>query len=461
MHPIHKFLNYTPVEKNVSEEQREKSYLLLKINNSNCGKILFQSFKRYVFSKTSNIFDNDFEMIENEDEFVSKENDFEKLVTLDFHCQSESHRTYFLEALQLSTLINFWGMLIPTPNWGQYTVKTSISVKDKKDTGARLNYEARSDFSKIYYSLFETEYKEDAFKRAFNATFEMIKSDFASTGKEIKIIQDEPRKIHIEEEGVRIYQKGNSSFEKHITLELKKINGRTSATAFYTDEENNETKGAEGVGTQDELNFNLSLYTDKTRFYLSPETGYFLRTVTLKDFGYDVSDFNRGSSGFIPGETTNPETGEIIDISSLSYRATFHSIYGGLKAGFNMGFGTNSFHNNVNFYYTQNFLEFKRTKIDNSVDSFIKYDIPFASFDAFFSSSSIGFDYSLMIPATRCGLKIGFDGTIYRKFNFEKPIEFRENYYDDELKIYRQHRIYSTHSDLESALYYLTLFVIL
>ncbi len=386
--------------------------------------------------------------------FAKESGKYDDVLHIKTKINRESSRTFILELLHAGS---YFILPIPVFNWGTYTVEFDVTYAMKSDEKInRMKYVAESDFSMIFYSELRTSPNEKALSKAFDSNFSRLAKDIANirNGKKAEELLSVV-KIEEPEDKVHIIR-NKSALDSAVFTELRRYQGTTIVKAY----KENGGKGAEGKGTIKEYDLFLTTKSSKTLFYYAPQAGFFSRSIKLKDFGKDVSDINSGKDGFIPGITTNPDTAQELDISSLSYKADFKSLYLGLRGGLNLTAGTNNMVFFLNPSIFLNFLEYRTTIVDNGERSFKKsqFQIPDFNNKPFINSLGLDFDTGIYFPVIRTGFRAGIEYSYFREFEFERAIEFRENYFDEEMQLHRQRRISVESSQITATRFYLSLF---
>lgn len=383
---------------------------------------------------------------------------FENIITVDVNFDKHYYTTVLFDAIALTYAgVGLWlfppsmlaALMIPTPNWGYYTLDTNIHIKNSK-LEHKFNYHLESDFSYVYYSYFRVEEQIRALEKMINKFTSMLYENpdlkVAFDGNATTSVTFEDKFI-IEEGGGRVVQR--DTIDTTFAFDFSYVRGFTTVTAFYK-EDGVMQPGAEGKGDIYEYRIQTSSFDSKSNFYLSPNFGAFYKNITLKDFGYDVSDINSSNEGFIPGKTTDKDGNEI-DISSNSFNAEFYSLFIGGAIGFNLVLGDETIQYLLKPTFKFNLFEVRYADFDNGTNQYSGFSYPFLS------SYEIEFETGLFFPQIRTGIKIGFNWSFFREFELPRKMEFREVRYDDTFKLYRPHRIYVEKAEIMSYLFFVDL----
>lgn len=383
---------------------------------------------------------------------------FENVITVDVVFDKHYYTTYLFDAIALTYAgvgvavfppSMLAALLIPTPNWGYYTLDTNINIKNTKFEH-KFKYHLESDFSYVYYSYFRIEEQVRAVEKMINKFTAMLyenvnlKGAFDNTAVSNIVFED---KFIIEENGGRVIQR--DTIDTTLAFDFSYVRGFTTVTAFYN-EDGMSQKGAEGKGDIYEYRIQTSSFDSKSNFYLSPNFGVFYKNITLKDFGYDVSDINSSNEGFIPGKTTDKDGNEI-DISSNSFNAEFYSLFIGGAIGFNLVLGDKTVQYLLKPTFKFNLFEVRYADFDNGTNQYSGFSYPFLS------SYEFEFETGLFFPQIKTGIKIGFNWSFFREFELPRKMEFREVRKDHDLNLYRPHRIFVEKAEIMSYLFFVDL----
>ncbi len=244
-------------------------------------------------------------------------------------------------------------------------------------------------------------------------------------------------------------------FEEPLRLSYNSLSGKTKVKMY----DENDTVG-EGDARLRQQRFLFSYEKVKTKLYFTPEIGYFYRTVTVKDFSYDTAAVNESNPNFVGGVISDPASGQEIpkdEVSSLSYTATFHSIFLDAKLGgsLSISFGFVDFFTSA--YFSMNVVDYKKSefvfKIGDDEETFSE---PFTF--GYFSAYGFGAELGGYIPYIRTGFSFGVDRRIINKFDIPEGIQFKQAYYDDSTGIHRTKERQTNKSSIDSVLFTVSIF---
>lgn len=240
-----------------------------------------------------------------------------------------------------------------------------------------------------------------------------------------------------------------------LQISLLRMSGDTKVTIFDSD----DNSIADGEGKFTQYLAMLSYEPVQTDWYITPEIGYFQRTVTVKDFSYRVDEMNSDTDGFIPGVITDPDTLEVIPkdtVSSLAYKAKFQSVFLDIKAGLHLAFedrrGTRFI---FNPYISGSLVEYRKTTFEFEIMQRTRKFTRSYRF-SYFDSYGAGCDVGMYFSWARTGIKIGYDKRYLRKIELPEDIKFKEVYKEDGL--YKTREVTARYTKLEADLVTLTIF---
>lgn len=197
-------------------------------------------------------------------------------------------------------------------------------------------------------------------------------------------------------------------------------------------------------------------------YYITPEIGYFYRTIKVKDYAYSVDKLNSNREGFIPGIITDPNTGEKISkdtVSSLAYNANFHSYFLELKGGFHLSFGSSGVYFNINPYLSVNAFEFRKSIFEftfsNNTETFTN---PYKL--TYLSSFGYGLKFEFFFPKHRFGISIGYDKKYLKRFALPSDIRFKGVYLDETLGIMRTQENSAKYTNIGAGLFIVDAYII-
>ncbi|MBN2695747.1 hypothetical protein JXR93_13895 [bacterium] len=387
-------------------------------------------------------------------------------VFIDIKFKRDYNTTVILDILSVGTLIPY----IPSPHWGNYTLKATVNMSSPERVFNK-NFTIVSDFSYILYSAFRDDTEKASIRRATSHFVNRVVAEkgFRSVVENRDIELEEENFLsgivpeetdyytELEEESFRVVQRNNIE-TKFMVAEFRYQRGITNVTGYYSDE-NGSSVGASGWGDVVEFKIQGSSFQPRSYVYFSPNFGSYYQKNTLKDFGYDVSELNKGREGYIPGKSSDPtpdceENGTCVDYSdkleSLEYEIEYYSFFGGVIAGFNLLVGSD-----FQWFFTPsvsiNMAEVRYSVVHSTTKDYTSLTFPF------FSSFGVNFATGFFIPKIRSGMKVGFNYSYFRDFEFDKKIEFKEVYKEDSL--YKSHRIFVDRVQIQSFTGYVDLFI--
>lgn len=340
-------------------------------------------------------------------------------------------RHYYTVVLDLASVV---APFIPMfhPQWGQfiYDLEVILRLDGKKSA---FEYNVESDFSYLIYPLFRTDQERNALNRGIYKMMDLLDRDQVLRGTlsqgifKPNIDTIEPERSVIVEERSGLIQRDHVN--SMIGIAFRRYWGETTVDGYY-DDNGTETLGASGEGTVKEYKIQASSINPTTGIYISPNVGFFYRDIAVSDFGQDVSYLNRGKEGFVGGITTDYDTGEQIDVSSLSYNAEFYSMSLGVKGGFNLVMGDQSLQWTLRLDGFLNLIEMRYGSLDSGTTELSEWSFPYLS------SYGLALEAGLFFPHIRTGIRVIGEFSWFRRFSFGKPVEFRSMHYDYEKALY-------------------------
>jgi len=246
-----------------------------------------------------------------------------------------------------------------------------------------------------------------------------------------------------------------STFPMQFSLIRKQ--GNTDVKVYDKDDKS----VADGSGEFNQYMAYVSYEPLATNFYITPELGYFYRTVTVKDYSYSVDQANAYSDNFIPGVVTDPITLEEIDkdlISSLRYKATFHSFFLDIKAGAHLVFIDRKKTRFIfNPYASASLVELRETIFEFTLmNQTQRYKRPYKF--AYLSSYGYGCEFGIYVPWAHAGVKIGYDKRYLAKFELPEEVRFKEVYYDESTGYMRTRENKAKYTEIEAKLMTIAIF---
>ncbi len=387
-------------------------------------------------------------------------------IIIDVKFKKDYNYTVILDILSFGTVIPY----IPAPHWGNYTLEATVNMVSPERVFDK-SFTIISDFSYLAYSLFRTDVQEASIRRAvshfvntliqekgFRSVVDNQDIELEEENVEANFVPESQNYFKIlEEESFRVVQRNNIK-TKFMVVDFRFQKGITSVKGYYSND-NGKTLGASGWGETTEYKIQGSSFQPTSSSYISPNFGTYYQKNILKDFGKDVSDFNRGTEGYIPGKGSDPTvgceaSGTCVDYSdkltSLEYETEYYSFFGGVSAGFNLLVGSD-----FQWFFTPNIwinvAEIRYAVVYSTTTDYTSFSFPFLS------SFGINFATGFFIPKIRSGMKVGFSYSYFRDFEFDKKIEFKEVYYED--KLYKSRRIFVDKVQVQSFTGYVDLFV--
>ncbi len=222
----------------------------------------------------------------------------------------------------------------------------------------------------------------------------------------------------------------------------------------------NQDKVANGEALYTENRFSISTVGFGTSFFISPELGFFQRTIDVRDFSEKshVSDDN-----IIPGIITDPLTGEEIPrerVYSLEYEAEFNTFFLDLKAGFRFAAAKSWLIWSIDMSVFGNLAEYRETKFRfNLSETTEEFSEPFSF--SYLGSYGLGIGTGLYFTKIRTGISLSYDYRVLRKYNLPEEIRFKQSYYDNEYNTTRTREIKAEYSDITAKIIVLRVYFIL
>ncbi len=222
----------------------------------------------------------------------------------------------------------------------------------------------------------------------------------------------------------------------------------------------NNRKVAEGSAVIKQNKFSFSSEQIGTRFFITPETGYFYRTVAIKDFSKKVDEKN---NSIISGLITDPLSGEVIsneNVYSLKYNASFYSFFLDLKAGYQYATKGESVIFIINPYISGNALEYRKAIFSFKTSGRTeKFSDPYGF--SYISSYGYGLSIGVYFPKSRLGVNINYDKRYFTKFDLPAEIKFKESYYDNAFQTTRAREVSVKYSTIEAHILNVIIYFIL
>ncbi len=409
--------NLTPIAVIINSKFKDRSFLIT--DNDIVGIVDFSEIRVKIKKEFETKFNRPIVYFYNLDALKISDikNQYDKVIFIDLNVKKEHHVTGLLDYFSVMAPL-------PAPEWGNYTLNTKIKITNKNNKKEQVfNYKIVSDFSYIFYPLYRTDEQVIALKKAVDKlTRELLNnSDFTRLiNNDSDISFNSSYNYLIEETGVRLVQRDKYS-DFPVSIDFRSLFGSSEINGYYKDDSGNYQLGASGSGFVKEFKIQASSYKPTTKFYITPTVGYYYQDIDIEDFGYDTRWRNSGKDGYIPGRVEERDKdGNIVQNSnpySMNYRSQFSSTYLGGKLGLNIILG-----DNVRFLFSPlvyfSLLEARHTTITAGNNKFSEWSFPLGGVVGF------NFETGLFFSKAHFGLKMGFDTTYFRKFDFGYKINF-------------------------------------
>ena len=241
-----------------------------------------------------------------------------------------------------------------------------------------------------------------------------------------------------------------------VLLNYTRSRGLTDVTVY----DKNSRAVAEGSATFSQNKISITGERMQSGFYITPETGYFNRTVSVKDFS---KKDDQKKSGIISGIITDPATGEVIskeDVYSLKYDAQFYSFFVDLRAGYQFASGAGDVRFTFNPYISGNAVEYRKTvfrfKTTGGTEEFSRpFDFSYGG------SYGLGLSAGLFFPAARFGFNLNYDRRYFSKYELPSAVRFKESYYDSTFQVMRAREVSVKYSDIDANIFSVIIYFML